>query len=108
MFFVDSPSCFDPEQLNLNDRNIEFESADDGPPPLLNREAIGYDTDPDSEDDEEGLDWESKNNEARNQVDLSPLTLAQAGKVLDIEGRFIYKTLFDSGATGACLNPTEL
>ena len=92
MFFAGEPSHIDPEQFDINDSDVE---DGDEPTPLLNWEALEYETDSDSDDEDEETEEPRKDS-----VDLSPLTLAQAAKISDKEGRFIFKTLFDTGATG--------
>ena len=77
MFFID---C---EQLNADDES-QCESDDDSePPPLIPRHRSKEPT---------PITW-------KRNIDVSPHTIVQASKVSNVEGRFIFKTLFDSGAT---------
>ena len=104
MFFLGEPSPVDPEQLDINDSDVEDD--DDDVPPLLNRGALDYETDDSNNEEEPSTSPRSAKEETH--VDLSPLTIAQAAEVGGVERRIIAKTLFDSGATGNMFKKSSL
>ena len=113
MFFLGEPTRSDPEQLDMDDSDVEL--SDDDVPPLLNRESLNYESDSDSDDEEERpmvrkkITYNSRKEQPEvAQVDLSPLTIGQAARVGNIDKRMIFKTLFDSGATGNMVKRSAL